>query len=349
MQDNASEFAFDSELRAPERPVLKIVVPCYNESEVLLDSAGVLKEVLDSMIASGAVSGESRVVFVNDGSSDDTWEKISALANTNPRFAGLCLSKNFGHQSALIAGLMSVDADVYVTIDADLQDDPWKIVEMVEQWKNGCDIVLGVRSSRETDSFFKRFTAVAFYRLMRALGVKTVENHADYRLMSRRAVRALAAFPERNLFLRGMITLLGFRRGEVFYARAERTKGETKYPFKKMLALALDGITSFCVAPLRAALVIGGIMLFAAVALFAYAFVSYLVDDTVRGWSSLIATVLLVGSAQTFILVILGEYVGKIYFETKRRPVFLLRDKIERPFDDDSPRCARDDASPNSL
>lgn len=311
-------------------PVLKIIVPCYNESEVLEETAEKLKGLLVRMVQQKAIAPASRIIFVNDGSVDDTWEKVKFLADTDSCYGGLNLSKNFGHQAALIAGLQSVDADIYVTIDADLQDDPEKIIEMVQQYKDGCDIVLGVRSSREKDSFFKRNTAVLFYKLLKFIGTNTVENHADYRLMSRRAVEAFSSFPERNLFLRGIVTLLGYKQGKVYYARAERVKGETKYPFRKMVALAIDGVTSFSIVPLRLAVVSGVLMLLGSGILFGYTLVVYLVEKTIRGWSSLIATILLIGSIQTFILVIIGEYIGKIYIESKQRPIFILEDKIEK-------------------
>ncbi|MEA4862752.1 MAG: glycosyltransferase family 2 protein [Victivallaceae bacterium] len=307
---------------------LAIIVPCYNEEEALPESASVLSEFLRGLIVEKLVSPSSYLCFVNDGSADCTWDIIRETAEKDPLVKGLSLSRNFGHQGALLAGLFSNSADIYVSIDADLQDDHTTIRSMVEQYYSGCEVVVGVRSSRNTDTFFKRFTANFFYHLMTFLGVKIVENAADFRLMSRRAVETLHSFNERNLFLRGVVPLLGFRTGKVFYERKPRTAGVTKYPLRKMLAFAWDGITSFSVVPLRLAALLGAVVFLFSLVLLGIFLWAYFVGDTIRGWTSMIAFVGLLGGAQLFVMAILGEYVGKIYIETKARPHFIVSERI---------------------
>lgn len=307
---------------------LAIIVPCYNEEEALPDSAAKLSEFLHGLIAEKLASPASYICFVNDGSSDRTWELIRSLAAKDPLAKGLSLSRNFGHQGALLAGMFSNSADAYVSIDADLQDDYTVIRDMMELYYGGCEVVAGVRSSRQTDSFFKRFTANFFYRLMTMLGVKIVENAADFRLMSRRAVETLHSFNERNLFLRGVVPLLGFRTGNVFYERKARTAGVTKYPLRKMLAFAWDGITSFSVVPLRLAALLGAVVFLFSLVLLGMFLWDYFFGDTVRGWTSLVAFIGLLGGAQLFVMAILGEYVGKIYIETKARPHFIVSERV---------------------
>ncbi len=307
---------------------LAIIVPCYNEEEALPESAAALSGFLRGLVDEKLVSPSSYLCFINDGSADRTWDIIRELAAKDPLVKGVSLSRNFGHQGALLAGLFSNSADAYVSIDADLQDDHTTIRGMVEQYYNGCEVVVGVRSSRGSDTFFKRFTANFFYRLMIMLGVKIVENAADFRLLSRRAVETLHSFNERNLFLRGVVPLLGFRTGKVFYERKPRTAGVTKYPLRKMLAFAWDGITSFSVVPLRLAALLGAVVFLFSLVLLGVFLWSYFVGDTIRGWTSLIAFVGLLGGAQLFVMAILGEYVGKIYIETKARPHFIVSERI---------------------
>ena len=304
-----------------ESPVLAIVVPCFNEEEALPATATALAALLSSLRAAQLVSASSYVCFVDDGSRDATWRQISSLADASPDFRGLRLSRNFGHQGAVLGGMLECDADIVVTIDADLQDDERCIEDMVREYHKGCELVLGVRSNRSSDTFGKRFTAQLYYKLLAWLGVRVIFNHADYRLLSRRAVDLLREYTEANLYLRGVIPLLGLRSSIVYYARRERVAGESKYPFRKMLALAWDGVTSFSVSPLR--LVSGlGILISAAallVTLWAF-FVRFLVKGVIPGWASTVLPIYFLGGVQILCLGIIGEYVGKIYMETKRRP-----------------------------
>lgn len=309
---------------------LWLVVPCYNEEAVLPETAKRLDAVLSGLAAAGRVSDKSRVLFVNDGSKDRTWELIRALHGENRRFAGLCLSRNRGHQNALLAGLMLArqHADAAISLDADLQDDVGAIDRFVEKYEEGCDIVYGVRSSRATDSAFKRGTARGFYKLMNALGAEVVYDHADYRLMSRRALDALAEYGEVNLFLRGIAPQLGFRTGTVEYVRAERFAGESKYPLKKMLAFAMDGVTSFSVKPLRAALVCGGAAFLVSIVMLIYCLVRFFTGQTVSGWASLGVSIWALGGLQLLMIGVVGEYVGKTYMETKRRPRYIISETL---------------------
>lgn len=311
--------------------VLYIVVPCYNEEEVLPETSRRLKEKMEALVAAGTVSEGSRILFVNDGSRDRTWEIISALHAADPVFSGVDLTRNRGHQNALLAGLMTAKdrCDMAISMDADLQDDVDAVDKMIEEYHAGCDIVYGVRSSRKKDTFFKRFTAEGFYRVMNLLGAETVFNHADYRLMSRRALEGLSRFKEANLFLRGMVPMIGYRSGTVEYERGERFAGESKYPLKKMLAFAMEGITSLSVKPLRMITGLGALIFLIAAVMLAYSVYRWAVGDTVLGWASLMCSVWAIGGLILLSLGVIGEYIGKIYLETKGRPRFLIREVLD--------------------
>lgn len=304
--------------------VLSIVVPCYNEQEVIDETAKQLSVVLNDLIKDGSVSSKSFILFVNDGSKDATWEKISVLHKSNPLVCGVNLAKNTGHQNALMAGLQTAKSlsDVMVTIDADLQDDVSAIKSMIAEYFNENEVIYGVRSSRKKDTFFKKFTAQLFYKFMSFLGVQTVYNHADYRMMSKRAVEYLFEFRERNLFLRGIVPLIGFKSSTVYYERHERFAGETKYPFSKMLNFAIDGVTSFSVKPLRIIFIVGFLFLFLTIIAGIYVLYQYFNHNVVSGWSSLILSLWFIGSIVIISLGIIGEYIGKIYTEVKGRPRF---------------------------
>ncbi|MBR3796479.1 MAG: glycosyltransferase family 2 protein [Clostridia bacterium] len=312
---------------------LYIVVPCYKEQEVLPETSKRLREKILALRAAGKISDKSRVMFVNDGSSDDTWPIISRLHEQEPGvFSGVNLSRNRGHQNALLAGLMTAVnyADMIVSMDADLQDDINAVDAMVDAYHEGFEVVYGVRSKRDTDTFFKRFTAEGFYKVMKALGVDIVFNHADYRLMSRRAVEGLAQFSEVNLFLRGIVPQIGFKWTTVTYERAERFAGESKYPLKKMLAFAADGITSFSVKPIRLVLSAGVVVFLVSLVMLLYALISKIMGGTAAGWTSLMGSIWLIGGIQLLSLGIVGEYIGKIYNETKRRPRFIIENVLNK-------------------
>ena len=311
--------------------ILYIVVPCYNEEEVLPETARRLRAKLEGLIAAGKVGEESRVMFVNDGSRDRTWEIIGALHRECPLFSGVDLTRNRGHQNALLAGLMLARerADAVISMDADLQDDVDAVDEMVDKWLEGCDIVYGVRSSRRTDSFFKRFTAEGFYRVMNALGANVVFNHADYRLMSRRALEGLAQFREVNLFLRGIVPMIGYRTDTVEYERHERFAGESKYPLKKMLALALEGITSLSTKPIRLITGLGFLVFLISLGMLVYIVARWAAGHTITGWASVACSLWAIGGLILLSLGIIGEYIGKIYLETKDRPRFLIREVLD--------------------
>lgn len=320
-----------------QKPVLYIVIPCYNEQEVLPITAPMFLKKLTQLCDDGLISGDSRIMFVNDGSSDGTWELIRALSEENEHYIGISQSRNRGHQNALLAGLMEAKdrCDISISIDCDGQDDINAMDKMVAEYLGGCDVVYGVRSSRETDSFFKRTTAQGFYKLLSKMGAEVVYNHADYRLLSARVLKELANFREVNLFLRGMVPLVGFKSTSVEYARAERLAGESKYPLKKMLALAADGITSLSVKPLR---LITSFGVFVAALSFIgviWAIVSALCGETVAGWASTTCIVCFVSGVQLTCLGIIGEYIGKIYLETKGRPRYIIS---ERTYDKKNPR-----------
>lgn len=306
--------------------ILYIVIPCYNEEEVLPETAKRLKVKMNSLIEKRKISPESRVVMVNDGSKDKTWSIIKALHEEDPLFSGINLSRNRGHQNALLAGLMTVKdlADAAISMDADLQDDINAIDEMVDKFLDGCDIVYGVRSKRTMDSFFKRFTAESFYRLMNAMGANTVFNHADYRLMSKRALEGLAQFKEVNLFLRGIVPMIGYRTDTVTYERSERFAGESKYPLKKMVAFAMEGITSLSVKPIRLITGLGFVVFMVSIIMLIYIFVRFCMGATVAGWASVAVSVWAIGGLMLLSIGVVGEYIGKIYLESKARPRFII-------------------------
>lgn len=310
---------------------LYIVVPCYNEEEVLPETARRLGDKLRGLMAAGKISPKSRVLFVNDGSRDGTWGVISRLHAADPLFSGVDLSRNRGHQNALLAGLMTARdrCDMAVSMDADLQDDVDAVDAMVEKYSEGCDIVYGVRSSRKKDTFFKRVTAEGFYRVMNFLGAETVFNHADYRLMSRRALDGLAEFREVNLFLRGIVPMIGYTVGTVEYERGERFAGESKYPLKKMLSFAMEGITSLSTKPIRYITLLGFLIFLVSLLMLVYSIVRWAHGDTIVGWASLICSVWAIGGLILLSLGVIGEYIGKIYLETKGRPRFLIREVLE--------------------
>jgi len=310
---------------------LYIVVPCYNEEEALPETSRCLREKMRALIEKGAISEDSRVMLVNDGSSDRTWQLITALHAADALFCGVCLSRNRGHQNALLAGLMTAKdrADVTISMDADLQDDIGAVDEMLQKYYEGCEIVYGVRSSREKDTFFKRFTAEGFYRLIAKLGGEIVFNHADYRLMSKTALEALSKYGEVNLFLRGIVPMLGYKTGTVEYERGERVAGESKYPLKKMLSLATEGITSLSAKPIRAILWSGIASLFADFVLLLIFLIQLCVGIHFDGFKTLLLIVLLMGGLSLTGIGIVGEYVGKIYLEVKHRPPFIIESIVE--------------------
>lgn len=313
------------------QPVLYIVIPCYNEEEVLPETFRRLRAKLEQLIAGGTVDGKSRLLFVNDGSRDRTWELIVEAHAQCPLISGVDLSRNQGHQNALLAGLMAARerADAVISMDADLQDDIDAVDAMVDKFRAGCDIVYGVRSSRAADTFFKRFTAESFYRLMSLLGANVVFNHADYRLMSRRALDGLAEFQEVNLFLRGIVPMVGYRTDTVAYERRARFAGESKYPLKKMLAFAMEGITSLSTRPLKMITALGFLIFLVSIAMLVYSVIRWAMGATILGWASLICSIWAIGGLILLALGVIGEYIGKIYLETKRRPRFLIREVLE--------------------
>ena len=309
---------------------LGIVVPCYNEQEVLRETIKQLTAIIEKMIAKDMISSDSKMFYVDDGSKDKTWSIIDECSKSNKYVCGVKLAHNSGHQNALIAGLsVGVDyCDALISIDADLQDDIDVIEEMVDKFNHGIEIVYGVRDSRATDTFFKKTTALTFYKLMNTLGAKTVYNHADYRLMSKRAVKHLLEFNERNLFIRGIVPLIGYETGTVYYARKARMAGESKYPLRKMLSFAIDGITSFSIRPIRLIYAVGIIMLVTTLAVALYVLISHFCGQTVQGWTSLMLSLWFIGSLILISLGVIGEYIGKIYIEVKNRPRFIIEKSI---------------------
>lgn len=312
------------------KETLYLVIPCYNEEEVLGETSKRLLEKVNKMINNEQISDSSKILFVNDGSKDRTWEIIEELHNSNSIFSGVNLSRNRGHQNALLAGLMVAKeyADMAISLDADLQDDVDVIEKFVEEYYSGSDVVYGVRSTRKTDSFFKRTTALGFYKIMNKLGVNVVYNHADYRLMSKRALEGLAEFKEVNLFLRGIVPLIGYKHSVVEYERHERFAGESKYPLKKMIAFAIDGITSFSIKPIRVISVLGFLIFFISVIALIYSLVVKFLGKTETGWTSLVISIWMLGGIQLLSLGVIGEYIGKIYNETKARPRYIIKDKL---------------------
>lgn len=310
---------------------LYMVVPCYNEEEVLAETTRQLEEKYASLISQGKIAEGSRILYVNDGSKDGTWPLIEKLHRENPHVSGLNLSRNRGHQNAVLAGLMYAKdhCDAAISMDADLQDDINAIDEMVDKFAEGNDVVYGVRSSRKKDSFFKKFTAEAFYKMMLWMGVDIVFNHADYRLMSKRVLQQLEHYKEVNLFLRGIIPLIGYPSAHVYYERNERFAGESKYPLKKMLSFAFDGITSFSIKPIRFILSLGLIIFLVSVGILFYSLIRHFIGATVMGWSSLMVSIWALGGLQLLAIGIIGEYIGKMYLETKERPRFAIQDLLD--------------------
>ncbi len=316
-------------------PILYIVIPCYNEEAVLPLTSGMFLKKIKDLAAAGKISDKSRILFVNDGSKDKTWDIIRSLAEADEHYRGVCLSRNRGHQNALLAGLMTAKdlADVTISIDCDGQDDINAMDAMIDEYLAGMDVVYGVRSKRETDTWFKRTTAEGFYKVMKALGADVVFNHADYRLLSKRALEGLAEFREVNLFLRGLVPLVGYRCSSVYYERAERIAGESHYPLKKMLAFAFDGITSLSNKPIRlitgAGIVVSLISFIGVI----WAIVQAVLGSAVAGWASTICIVCFMGGVQLVCLGVIGEYVGKIYMETKARPRYIISERTWAPYE----------------
>ena len=310
-------------------PVLYIVIPCYNEEEVLPITAPMFLAKLSELAAAGKISGESRVLFVNDGSKDRTWDIIKELSSSDEHYIGICQSRNRGHQNAVLAGLMEAKdrCDITISIDCDGQDDINAMDKMVDAYLDGCEVVYGVRSSRETDTFFKRFTAQSFYKFLAMMGAEVVYNHADYRLISARVLKEFANFKEVNLFLRGMVPLVGFKSTSVSYSRAERIAGESHYPLSKMISLAVDGITSLSVKPLRLITGFGVVVAFLSFIGVLWALITALCGRSVQGWASMTCIVCFVSGVQLICLGIIGEYIGKIYMETKQRPRYIISER----------------------
>lgn len=303
-----------------------LVVPCYNEEQVLRETASRLKDKMQGLIINKVISDKSRITFVDDGSKDKTWSIIEELNSNDKIFSGVKLSRNRGHQNALLAGLITVKdyCDAAISLDADLQDDINVIDKFIEKFNYGCDVVYGVRSERKTDTVFKRTTAQGFYKIMKALGVDIVYNHADYRLMSKRALDSLQDFKEVNLFLRGIVPLIGYKSDVVLYERNERFAGESKYPLKKMLSFAFEGITSFSVKPIRLILAVGIIMFISSLVALLYFLIIWLAGKTIQGWTTVVASIWMIGGIQLLCLGVIGEYIGKIYIETKERPKYII-------------------------
>lgn len=315
-----------------QKSTLYLVVPCYNEEEVLDETTKQLNKKLEELIGEGKVSDASRILFVNDGSKDQTWMIISRLHEEYKLVSGLNLSRNRGHQNAVFAGLMYAKehSDVAISLDADLQDDVNAIDEMIDKFHEGCDVVYGVRSSRKKDTFFKKTTAEGFYKVMKWMGVDIVFNHADYRLMSKRVLDQLKDYKEVHLFLRGMVPLIGYPSANVYYERKERFAGESKYPLKKMLAFAFDGISSFSVKPIRFIVWLGFFIFFMSILMLLYSILQFVFGDTVPGWSSLIVSIWALGGLQLLAIGIVGEYIGKVYMETKARPKYAIQDILDK-------------------
>ena len=311
--------------------ILNVVIPCYNEEEALESTYKVLNKKMNSLIKENLISKKSKVVLVNDGSKDNTWNVIKKLHEENNMYVGVNLSRNKGHQNALLAGLMYAkdNCDISISMDADLQDDINVMDDMIKKYNEGSEIVYGVRNSRKKDSFFKRFTAEGFYKFMNIMGVEVVFNHADCRLISKRALQELSNYKEVNLFLRGIIPQLGFKTSISYYERNKRVAGESKYPLKKMLMFAMDGITSFSIKPLRMIAFIGFIILMCSIIAFIYSIVMKLLGNTVVGWTFIVCSIWLIGGIQMLSLGIIGEYIGKIYNETKKRPRYIIESIID--------------------
>lgn len=310
--------------------ILFMVVPCYNEQEVITETTRRLKEKYEALIEKGKISPDSKVLYVNDGSKDNTWEMIRDIHNNDKMFRGLCLSRNRGHQNAVLAGLMQAkeEADMVISMDADLQDDIDAIDAMVDKYNEGYDVVYGVRNKRETDTFFKRFTAQAYYKLLLKLGVDIVYNHADFRLMSKRVLDNLENYKEVNLFLRGIVPMIGFPSTNVYYERHERYAGESKYPLKKMLHFAFDGVTSLSIKPIRLITTLGMFIFLLSIGILIYSIIRHFLGYTALGWSSIMVSVWALGGLQILSIGIIGEYIGKIYLESKHRPRFIVKEYL---------------------
>ena len=310
-------------------PILYIVIPCYNEESVLPITSPMFLDKIKELVAVGKIADDSRILFVNDGSKDRTWEIIQELAEKDPHYIGICQSRNRGHQNAVLAGLMEAkdNCDITISIDCDGQDDINAMNEMVDAYLDGCEVVYGVRSKRDTDTFFKRFTAEGFYKLLNWMGVEVVFNHADYRLLSSRVLQEFANFKEVNIFLRGMVPLVGFKSTSVYYERHERIAGESHYPLKKMLALAFDGITSLSIKPIRMITIAGIFIAFLSFIGVIWAVVGEFMGNTVSGWASTVCIVCFMGGIQLLCLGVIGEYIGKIYLETKQRPRYIISER----------------------
>jgi len=310
--------------------ILYLVIPCYNEEEVLPETSKQLLAKMTNLISNHKISEKSRIVFVNDGSKDKTWSLIQGLHEENKLFQGVNLSRNKGHQNALLAGLMTVKShcDMAISLDADLQDDINAIDEMIEKYYQGCEIVYGVRNARDTDTAFKKFTAEGYYKFMKLLGADIVFNHADYRLMSRKALDGLESFHESNIFLRGIVPMIGYPTGEVYYARKERFAGESKYPLKKMLAFAWEGITSLTVKPIKMITFSGALIFLISIIILIYSFVRHVTGATTTGWTSIMFSIWAIGGLQLLSIGIIGEYIGKVYLETKARPKYIVKEYL---------------------
>ena len=309
---------------------LLIIIPCYNEEEVLPYTISTMSSLLKKMIKDKLVTSESRIHFVDDGSTDKTWNILQKACKKETLFEASKLSRNFGHQGAILAGMYDNDADLFVTIDADLQDDPNCIIEMVKKINKGNDIVYGVRKKRDTDTWFKRFTAQAFYKIMFLLGVKIIYNHADFRMMTKRVVDELKQFPERNLFLRAVVPLVGFKSDKVYYDRTVRLAGETKYPLKKMLAFAWNGISSFSIVPLRFVTFMGFLITFMGACFVLKIFMNYNAHGAVSGWASTVTLITVFSGVQLVSIGIIGEYIAKIFVEVKQRPHYIIEEKVKK-------------------
>lgn len=309
---------------------LYVVVPCYNEEDVLPETAKQLLAKIENLSGSGKISPDSRIVFVDDGSDDRTWELISMLHSENRFFRGIKLSRNRGHQNALLAGLFTVssECDAVISLDADLQDDVNAIDEMIDKFNEGCDVVYGVRDSRETDTFFKKFTAEGFYKIIKCMGADIVFNHADYRLMSRRAIEGLLEFKEVNMFLRGIVPMIGYPSDKVYYKRRERFAGKSKYPLRKMIAFAWEGITSLSTKPIKLITILGLIIFIVSIIMLVYSLVRYFTGATETGWSSTFVSIWALGGLQLLAIGIIGEYIGKVYLESKERPKFIIEEYL---------------------
>ncbi len=307
---------------------LAIILPCYNEQEILPKTIKTIDKLLNKLINAKQISPSSRICFVNDGSKDKSLKIITDICSENKHFCCINLSRNFGHQGAILAGMNEISADIYVTIDADLQDNPDCICEMLNKINEGCDIVYGVRDSRDTDSWFKRTTAVCYYRLLKFLGVNIVYNHADFRMMTKRAVETLKQFPERNLFLRAIIPLVGFKSAQVYYDRTKRQAGESKYPLPKMIALAWNGISNFSIVPLRLVTFSGFLICFMSFIFLCYVIYNWSAKGTIVGWASLVTIITIFSGVQMISLGIIGEYLAKVFIEVKKRPLYIVESKI---------------------